>query len=43
GWGFQRFVGDSKTELATAPARQQCFSCHDRLKKDGLILSWYRP
>ena len=43
GWGFQRFVKDSKTELATAPTAQQCFACHDRLKKDGLVLSSYRP
>jgi hypothetical protein len=43
GWGFQRFVKDSKTELATSPTPQQCFACHDRLKKDGLVLSSYRP
>jgi Cytochrome P460 len=43
GWGFQRFVKDSKTELAAAPTSQQCFACHDRLKKDGLVLSTYRP
>lgn len=43
GWGFQRFVKDSKTELAAAPTPQQCFACHDRLKKDGLVLSSYRP
>ena len=42
GWGFQRFVKDSKTELAAMPTPQQCFACHDRLKKDGLILSSYR-
>ncbi|HYV06026.1 MAG TPA: cytochrome P460 family protein [Blastocatellia bacterium] len=42
GWGFQRFVKDSKTELAAAPTPQQCFACHDRLKKDGLVLSSYR-
>ena len=42
GWGFQRFVKDSKTELAAAPTPQQCFDCHNRLKKDGLILSSYR-
>ena len=34
-WGFQRFVGDSKTDLAATPTPQQCFACHDRLKKDG--------
>ena len=43
GWGFQRFVRDSRTELAATPSPQQCFSCHDRLKKDGLVLSTYRP
>ncbi|HEX6733030.1 MAG TPA: cytochrome P460 family protein [Pyrinomonadaceae bacterium] len=43
GWGFQRFVKDSKTELATTPTSQQCFACHDKLKKDGLILSSFRP
>ena len=43
GWGFQRFVKDSKTERAAAPTPQQCFACHDSLKKDGLVLSSYRP
>ena len=43
GWGFQRFVKDSRTELAATPTPQQCFSCHDKLKKDGLVLSTYRP
>lgn len=42
GWGFQRFVKDSKTELAATPTPQQCFACHENLKKDGLILSSYR-
>ena len=42
GWGFQRFVKDSKTEVAAAPSPQQCFACHDELKKDGLVLSSYR-
>jgi hypothetical protein len=43
GWGFQRFVKDSKTELAATPTPQQCFTCHNTLKKDGLVLSSYRP
>lgn len=42
GWGFQRFMKDSKTELAFAPTPAQCFACHDRLKRDGLVLSTYR-
>ena len=43
GWGFQRFVKDSKTELAATPTPRDCFACHDKLKKDGLVLSSYRP
>jgi Cytochrome P460 len=43
GWGFQRFVGDSKTERALTPSSDQCFACHDRLKKNALVLSSYRP
>lgn len=43
GWGFQRFVKDSKVERAVAPSPEQCFACHEKLKKDGLILSSYRP
>ena len=43
GWGFQRFVKDSRTELAPAPSPQQCFACHDQMKKDALVLSSYRP
>ena len=42
GWGFQRFVKDSKTERAATPTPQECFACHDRLKKDGLVLSSLR-
>jgi hypothetical protein len=42
GWGFQRYVKDSKTELAAAPTPEACFGCHDKLKKDGLVLSQYR-
>jgi hypothetical protein len=43
GWGFQRFVKDSRTELAATPTPQQCFACHDKLKKADLVLSKYRP
>lgn len=42
GWGFQRFTKDSKTDRSTAPTPQDCFACHDRLKKDGLVLSSLR-
>ena len=43
GWGFQRFVKDSHTELAARPTPQECFACHDKLKKDSLVLSSFRP
>jgi hypothetical protein len=42
GWGFVRFVKDSKTEVAATPTSQECFACHEKLKKDGLVLSSYR-
>ena len=42
GWGFQRFVKDTR-ERAAAPTPEQCFACHNSLKKDGLVLSSYRP
>jgi hypothetical protein len=42
GWGFQRFVKDTR-EHAAAPTPEQCFACHNNLKKDGLILGSYRP
>jgi hypothetical protein len=43
GWGFERFAGDSRTELAATPSRSQCFACHENLKKNDLVLSAYRP
>lgn len=41
GWGFQRFVQDTK-QLASSPTPQQCFACHDQLQEDGLVLGKYR-
>jgi len=43
GWGFQRFVKDSRSELAASPTPEQCFACHNSLKKGDLVLSSYRP
>jgi hypothetical protein len=42
GWGFQRYAGSSTTERAEKPSPAQCFACHERLQKDGLVLSSYR-
>lgn len=41
GWGFQRFVKNT-SELAATPTPQECFECHQKLAKDGLVLSHYR-
>ena len=43
GWGFQRFVGDSRTERSTTLTPEKCHACHVNLAKDGLVLSTYRP
>ena len=42
GWGFQRFVKDSKTERSTTLQPPACFACHNNLKKDDLVISSYR-
>jgi len=42
GWGFERFMKDSKVERAPDPPREQCFACHVKLQKNGLVLSTYR-
>lgn len=43
GWGFQRFVKDSKTDRSATLQPAACFACHDRLRKDGLVLGVARP
>jgi hypothetical protein len=41
-WGFQRFVKDSRTEIAASPTPAQCLACHRARSVDGLVLSRYR-
>jgi hypothetical protein len=44
GWGFEGFVGDSKTERAVgANAATACFGCHTAQKQNGYVFSNYRP
>lgn len=44
GWGFERFVGDSKTERGlTEEHRALCFQCHTRRKDEDFVFSEYRP
>jgi hypothetical protein len=44
GWGFEGFVGDSKTERAVgANAATACFACHQARKPSEYVFSSYRP
>ena len=44
GWGFEGFVGDSKTERAVADkATTACFACHIGQKQSDYVFSRYRP
>jgi hypothetical protein len=44
GWGFEGFVGDSKTERAAgANAATACFGCHTAQKQNEYVFSNYRP
>jgi len=44
GWGFEGFVGDSKTERAVGKnAANACFSCHQPMKERQYVFSSYRP
>jgi cytochrome c553 len=43
GWGFEGFVGDSKTERAVgANAATACFGCHTAQKQNGYVFSAFR-
>ena len=43
GWGFEGFVGDSKTERAVgANAATACFGCHTAQKQKDYVFSSYR-
>ena len=44
GWGFEGFVGDSKTVRAVgANAATACYGCHTAQKQNGYVFSGYRP
>jgi cytochrome P460 len=43
GWGFERFLKDSKTERATtARERAECVACHERRKEHDFVFSEFR-
>jgi hypothetical protein len=44
GWGFEGFVGDSRTERAVgANAATACFTCHLAREPNDYVFSSYRP
>lgn len=44
GWGFEGFVGDSRTERAVAEkAATACFACHEARKASDYVFSAWRP
>ena len=43
GWGFDTFVGDSKTERLEQDVVVACFGCHTGAKAANYVFSQYRP
>jgi hypothetical protein len=44
GWGFEGFVGDSRTQRAVAGnAATACFACHQARRDQQYVFSSYRP
>jgi cytochrome P460 len=43
GWGFERFLQDSKTDRATSPeSRAECFACHKKRGDHDFVFSEFR-
>ena len=43
GWGYETFVGDSKTERLVQDVGDFCFGCHMLAEDTNYIFSQYRP
>ncbi len=43
GWGYDTFVGDSKTERLDQDVVAACYGCHIGAKASNYIFSQYRP
>jgi len=43
GWGFETFVGDSKTERMNQDVVTACYNCHIAAKETNFVYSQYRP
>jgi len=43
GWGYDTFVGDSRTERWDQDVVTACYNCHVAAKETGYVYSKYRP
>ena len=43
GWGYDTFVGDSKTERLDQDVVAACYACHTGVKTSNYVFSQYRP
>lgn len=42
GWGFEEFMGDSKTERTLTNPTKECFQCHTTKQESGFVFSALR-
>lgn len=42
GWGFERFLGDTRTAALNEENRKICVTCHEQRKEHGMVFSEYR-
>ncbi len=42
GWGFEVFVGDSRTERAVTDGGQSCFGCHTAVTASSYVFTTFR-
>ena len=43
GWGYETFVGDSKTQRLQQDVEQACAACHSAAESSHYVFSKYRP
>lgn len=41
-WGFESFIGDSKTKRAVKNSKNECFNCHMQVKNRTFVFSNFR-
>lgn len=43
GWGYDYFLGESRTDGAPASVRASCFACHAKAKDSDSVYRWAMP